>query len=184
MRAMIWHFAPADRSQQLWTLRESQHLTQFYVVLQRLGVRSLQLTLHGLRGGDATEHWLSQRDIPGPRRRGRWTSERTLERYVQEGAFCLHTLSLDNDSAGKIRELATLAPSFFAGVLPDPPPSPATTEKTERGGEVESPRGVPQLSRTEVRRVAPFLINPLHWEKWPKNPSFERKADNTLSDVW
>ena len=31
--------------------------------------------------------------------------------------------------------------------------------------EVESPRGVPQLSRTEVRRVAPFLINPLHWKR-------------------
>ena len=132
MRAMIWHFAPADRSQQLWTLRESQHLAQFYLVLQRLGIRSLQLTLHGLRGGGATEHWLSQRDIPGLRRRGRWTSERTLERYVHEGAFCLHTLSLDNDSASKIRELATLAPSFFVSVLPDPPPSPATTEKIER----------------------------------------------------
>ena len=132
LRKMIWHFPPEDRSQQLWTLRESQHLAQFYVVLQRLGVRSLQLTLHGLRGGGATEHWLSQRDIPGLRRRGRWTSERTLERYVQEGAFCLHTLSLDNDSASKIRELATLAPSFFTGVLPEP--SPATTEKTDRGG--------------------------------------------------
>ena len=131
MRALIWHFAPEDRLQQLWTLRESQHLAQFYVVLQRLGVRS-QLTVHGLRGGGATEHWLSQRDIPNLRRRGRWTSERTLERYVQEGAFCLHTLSLGNDSASKIQELATLAPSFFAGVLPDPPPSPATTEKTER----------------------------------------------------
>ena len=65
---------------------------------------------------------------------GRWTSERTLVRYVQVEIFLLAPLSLGNASASIIRELATLAPSFFANVLPDPPPSPATTESTEREG--------------------------------------------------
>ena len=44
---------------------------------------------------------------------------------------------------------------FLRNVLSDPPPSPAATELSER--EESPPRGVPQLSRTEVRRVAPFL---------------------------
>ena len=57
-------------------------------------------------------------------------SERTLERHVQEGAFSLHSLQLEDRAARRIREIAELAPSFFADVLPDPPPTPA--EKTER----------------------------------------------------
>ena len=32
-------------------------------------------TLHGLRGGGATDHWRQRRDLPQLRRRGRWTSD-------------------------------------------------------------------------------------------------------------
>ena len=39
-------------------------------------------TLHGIRGGGATDLWIPFRDLPQLRRRGRWTSERTRERYV------------------------------------------------------------------------------------------------------
>ena len=39
-------------------------------------------TLHGHRGSGATDHWLHYRDLPQLRRRGRWTSDRTLERYI------------------------------------------------------------------------------------------------------
>ena len=149
MRALVWHFAPEDRQQQLWTLRESQHLAQFYVVLQRLGVRSLQLTLHGLRGGGPTEHWLSQRDISNLRRRGRWTSERTLERYVQEGAFCLHTLSLGNVSANKIQELATWrrASSQACSLTHHHPQQPP-----------RKPKGMSRWSRRVVSRSSSFFF--------------------------
>ena len=48
-------------------------------------------TLHGLRGGGASDHWLqSISRLTHLRRRDRWTSERTFERYVQQGTFLLH----------------------------------------------------------------------------------------------
>ena len=46
-----------------------------------------------------------------------------------------------------VRELATLAPSFFASVLPDPPPSPTP----------RIPRGEGRWSRRVVSRSSPDL---------------------------
>ena len=48
------------------------------------------------------------------RRRGRWTSTRTLERCVQEGTFLLHPSQLTKGVADRLRALAELAPGFFA----------------------------------------------------------------------
>ena len=48
---------------------------------------------------------------------------------------------------------------FLASVFTDPPPSPATTENREGVASGRRKRGVPQLSRTNVRRVAPLLLN-------------------------
>ena len=125
LRATLWHLAPVDRTQQLWTSRDSQHLAQFHVALQHLGVRGLQLTLHRLRGGGAREHW-TQGDIPRLRRRDRWTSERTLERHVQEGAFCLHAPRLE-DNSGKQNPGARHA---GAELLRKRAPRPTTTQAT------------------------------------------------------
>ena len=75
-------------------------------------------TLHGLRGGGATDHWLQYRDLPQLRRRGRWTSGRTLERYIyiyiQEGTFLFHQNQLSKEVADRLSALAELAPRFFA----------------------------------------------------------------------
>ena len=48
--------------------------------------------------------------------------------------------------------------------------------------DLESPRGVPQLSRTEVRRVARFLINPLHWEIESSHEFLHTNTDVTFHD--
>ena len=69
-------------------------------------------TLHGLGGGGATDHWLQYRDLPQLRRRGRWTSERTLDRYIQEGTFQLHQNRLPTEIANRLSALADLAPRF------------------------------------------------------------------------
>ena len=47
---------------------------------------------------------------------------------------------------------------------------------------METPRGVPQLSRTDVRRVAPFLINPLHWEIESSHESLHTNTNISLLD--
>ena len=48
--------------------------------------------------------------LPLLRRRGRWTSEKTLERYIQEGSLLLH----QNRVANRLSALAELSPRFFA----------------------------------------------------------------------
>ena len=65
-------------------------------------------------GGGATDHWLQYRDLPLLRRRGRWTSERTLERYSHEGTFQLHQNRIPAEIANRLSALADLAPRFFA----------------------------------------------------------------------
>ena len=81
-------------------------------------------TLHGPSGGGATDHWLQCRDLPLLRRKGWWTSEWTLKRYVQEamflftlgryiqeGAFLLHQNRLPTEIANRLSALADLAHS-------------------------------------------------------------------------
>ena len=53
------------------------------------GMSRQRYTLHRLGGGGATNHRLQYRDLPPSRRRGRWTSKRTLERCVPD-AFLHH----------------------------------------------------------------------------------------------
>ena len=92
-------------------------------------------TLHGLRGGGATDHWLQYRDLAQLRRRGRWTSERALERYVQEGTFLVHQNWLCKEVADRLRALAELAPRFFAAQdnrgSRHQPPTATTLERKE-----------------------------------------------------
>ena len=66
----------------IWRLTAAQHFAYFQRQLRSLGVSDQHYTLHRLRGGGATDHWLQCRDLPPLRRRGRWTSARTLERYL------------------------------------------------------------------------------------------------------
>ena len=47
------------------------------------------------------------------RRRGRWTSERTLERYIQEGTFLLHQNQLSKEVAERLSALRRARASFL-----------------------------------------------------------------------
>ena len=111
-------------SQPIWTLPPERHLPLFKQVLKRIGVQSLELTPAGLRGGGATDFWLRTRDVPALRRRGRWSNEKTLECYIQEGAYFLGTTSLP--ASARLNALVELAPVLLASA-PLPPPSPTPT---------------------------------------------------------
>ena len=63
---------------------------QHFACFQR-ELHSLGRLASGLRGGGTTDHLLQYGDLPQLRRGGRWTSERTPERYVQEGTSCSTT---------------------------------------------------------------------------------------------
>ena len=71
------------------------------------------VTVAGFRGSGAIGFSLRLRNLPGLRRRGRWSTERTLERYVQEGVYYLQAASVPGPPP-LLHSLATLAPSFFA----------------------------------------------------------------------
>ena len=75
--------------------------------------RRLSFTLAGFRGGGAIGYFLRCRDVPALRRRWRWYSEKTLERYVQEGMYYLESLSLPTRAANLVAELTDLAPQVF-----------------------------------------------------------------------
>jgi hypothetical protein len=87
-----------------------------------LGLASLGLTPAGLRPGGATDYFLRVQDVPALRRRGRWSNEKTLERYLHEGLYFLLTSTneLQKDRNGldppwpKVMALARLAPAIFA----------------------------------------------------------------------
>ena len=109
------------RSQPIWTLPPERHLPLFKQVLRRLGIQSLGLAPAGLRGGCATDFWRRTRDVPALRRRGRWSNERTLERYLQEGAYFLCTASVPADADARLDSLMKLAPVLLASApLPTP----------------------------------------------------------------
>ena len=65
----------------IWKVTPAQHFACFQGQFRSLGVSDQHYTLHGLRGGGATDHWLQSRDLPLTTQR----SLRTLERYIQEG---------------------------------------------------------------------------------------------------
>ena len=74
------------------------------------------------------------------RRRGRWSSERTTERYVQGGAYCLQSLQLPADAKEKVEKLAELGHSSSQKycqtlhVTHQQPQLPLRTKRRGRGG--------------------------------------------------
>ena len=114
MRALLWHFAPENRLQQLWTLRESQHLAQFHVVLQRLGVRRLRSEAAAPQNkGSLSAIYLIYADEAVGR-----LNVRLNATFKRELSACTHFLwAMTVQAKSKSH---------------DPPPSPATTEPTER----------------------------------------------------
>ena len=91
----------------------AQHDADFQAVPRRLGLINSPFTLAGFRGGGATDYFLRCRYAPALRRRGRWSSEKTVERYVQEGVYFLESLSFPTRAANLMAELSDLAPQVF-----------------------------------------------------------------------
>ena len=85
--------------------------TYFHRQLRSLGVSRQRHTLDGLRGGGAAEHWLQYRDLHYYDAGGRWTSERVLERCIQEGAFLPYQNQLSKEVANRLSALAEPAPN-------------------------------------------------------------------------
>ena len=81
--------------------------------LRHLGLGGLRLTMAGLRGGGAVHHSLILQNIPVLRRRGRWSNETTLERYLQEALFSMSALNVSAPVQAKIGKLGTLASQVF-----------------------------------------------------------------------
>ena len=104
----------------IWRFTPAQHFACFQRQLRSLGVSHQHYTLHGLAG-----HWLQYRGLPQLRRRGRWTSERTLEIYIQEPVSVLwqisHIVSWQNKTTK------------------GPPPSPTATHVATERGEASAP---------------------------------------------
>ena len=85
---------------------------RFQAVLRRLGLVDSPFTLAGFLGSGGTDHFFRCRDIPGLRRRGRWSSEKTPERYVQEGVHYLESLSFPTHVVEWVAELSNFAPQL------------------------------------------------------------------------
>ena len=165
----------------IWKFTAAQHFACFKRQLRSLGVSHQRSTLRGLRSGGATDHWLQHRNLPQLRRRGRWTSARTLGRYVQEGTS-LHPNWLSKECADRVRALAELAPRFFAEQ--DCRKSPTTTPcsyhvETERVEEftpfcaaASSSRALPTPSCFSERHL-------YHFVTWHKNMDKADDADDT-----
>ena len=70
-------------------------------------------TFAGFRGGGGTDCFHRFRDVPALRRRERWSSEKTVERYVREGVYYLESFLLPTHAANLVAELSDLAPQVF-----------------------------------------------------------------------
>ena len=81
-----------------------------------LGLQDSGLTWAGLRAGGATDHWLRNKNLPALRRRGRWSSEKTLERYVQESVFIQCTQKLPARVSETLRRLGELSGTLLQGL--------------------------------------------------------------------
>ena len=98
----------------IWNFTATQHFACFQRQLHSLCVSHQHCTLHGLRGGGATDHWLQYRDVPQLRRRGRWTSEQRLVKGTfKKGRFYF----IKTCSPKKLQTVSVLSessPRFFA----------------------------------------------------------------------
>ena len=82
--------------------------------LEAFGLPARCLHWSGLRAGGATEFWLRRENLPALRRRGRWSNERTLERYVQEGVVAQFALQVPDPVSRTLARLSELSPAIFS----------------------------------------------------------------------
>ena len=106
-----------ERGQPLLPVSAARHLQLFNAAFDLLGC-ARDWTPAGFRGGGATHHYLLHHDVEELRRRGRWTSVSTLDRYLQEGVL-LHDQS---SMPSIVSSIADLAGSILKSSNSPPPP--------------------------------------------------------------
>ena len=135
-------------------------------------------TLHGLRGGGATDPWLQHRDLPLLRRRGRWTSESTFERYIQEGTFILFFCK-KTGSSRKLRTVCVLAD--LVPLQSKTKESPATSPYRHHVATERAEESVPTCAAASSNRALPtpsrLLEHILHLlVKWDETTEYTQTA--------
>ena len=87
--------------------------------MEQLGTVELGVTLGGLRPGGATYDYLTLQNVGRLRWRGRWRHTKTMEHYVQEGAFQLGTVSLSVDTSRRVDYFAGAADDLLSAIASD-----------------------------------------------------------------
>jgi hypothetical protein len=101
-------------------------------VLSILGLA--HYSLGGLRAGGATQHWLTAFRLDVLRRRGRWTSERSLEHYIQEAVSAMTQALWDRAIRTALERLSQILPPLLNSALQVFPISSVRRVRQHRGG--------------------------------------------------
>eukprot|EP00971_Amphidinium_carterae_P333916 6468929-Amphidinium_carterae.1 len=78
-----------------------------------LGCRNSGFSLASLRSGGATEFMLRTSNLGALQYRGRWSSSRTLQHYLQYGLSATTYAQLPTPVRDRLQDLASLAPSIL-----------------------------------------------------------------------
>lgn len=107
------HFRRACNGTVLWPHGDVTLRRHWRRGLTALGIEDDLVAPSGLRGGGATDYFLRHRNVPSLRRRGRWSNERTLERYVQEAVYALTENAVSVNALSRVSALAGLLPDLI-----------------------------------------------------------------------
>ena len=117
LQRLMSRVSPSDLERPIWPGTNHELRLWWLRTVTRLGLLELNITWAGLRAGGATDFWLRTKDLPALRRRGRWSNEQTLERYIQESVFVQCSLRLPTRVSETLRRVSALS-----GVLLANPP--------------------------------------------------------------
>ena len=117
LQRLMSRVSPSDLERPIWPGTNHELRLWWLRTVTRLGLLELNITWAGLRAGGATDFWLRTKNLPALRRRGRWSNEQTLERYIQESVFVQCSLRLPTRVSETLRRVSALS-----GVLLANPP--------------------------------------------------------------
>ena len=105
----LWPYSPATLRRKFALLQTALGLTE--------GPQNQQIyTLSSLRPGGATFWLFSTEDAEYVRRKGRWTSTRVLEIYLQETSYVTFTSRISPESRSRIEDLCKQFPNILSKV--------------------------------------------------------------------
>ena len=110
----------------IWKFTAAQHFAYFQRQPRSFGVSHQHCTLHGIRGGGATDHWLQFRDLPLLRRGGRQPLKEPLKDTFKKARSYFTKTVL---SPRKLRSRRSRASILCSTRLPKAPWSPQPPRK-------------------------------------------------------